>query len=156
MSTPVSFMSKDARLQIQFKPEKKGFNEFNQVEVIPWEPIVFVDGRFKTEDPEKIAFLRKSDAVRLKRVIEVTEEDKQNISMHPPQQKTTRGAVSTKDLKDEAGFKETQGKTVTMQEVGMVYCDVPGCDYFAERDFRGNKIRMHKLAKHGIGRKKDK
>jgi len=76
--------------------------------------------------------------------------------MHPPQQKTTRGAVSSKDLKDEAGFKETQGKTVTMQEVGTVYCDVPGCGYCAERDFRGNKLRMHKLAKHGIGRKKEK
>ena len=153
MSTSVSFMSKDARLQIQFKPEKKGFNEFNQVEVMPWEPIVFVDGRFTTDNPEKIAFLRKSPAVRQGRVIEVTEEDKQSVSMNPPQ-KTTRGPVSSADLKEEAGFKEPPAPGTTMQEIGTVYCDVVGCDYCADRDFRGNKLRMHKLAKHGIGRKK--
>jgi len=155
MSETVSFMSKDARLQIQFKPEKKGFNQFNQVETLPWEPIVFVDGRFKTDDPEKIEFLRKSDAVRLKRVIEVTEEDKQNISMNPPQA-TTRGPVSTGDLNKEAGTKEIPSPGVKMEEGGMNPCDVPGCAYVAEKDFRGNKLRMHKLAKHGIGRKKDK
>ena len=149
----VSFMSKDARLQMNFKSEKKGFNQFNQVEVIPWEPIVFVDGRFTTDDPEKIRFLRESEAVRHKRVIEVTEEDKQNISMTPPQPKT-RGAVSSADLSKESGFKKEEAPGTRLQEVGSVFCDVPGCDYFAERDFRGNKIRMHKLAKHGIGRKK--
>lgn len=156
MSTPVSFMSKEARLQIQFKPEKKGFNEFNQVETMPWEPIVFMDGRFTTDNPEKIAFLRNSSAVKQGRVIEVTEEDKQNVSMNPPQQKTTRGPVTSTDLKEEAGFKEEKSPGVTMQEIGTVYCDVSGCDYCAERDFRGNKLRMHKLAKHGIGRKKAK
>lgn len=152
MSETVSFMSKEARLQIQFKPEQKAFNRFGQVEVIPWDPIVFADGRFKTDDPEKIKFLRNSSAFKQKRVIEVTEEDKQNISMHPPQ-KTTRGALSSKDLKDEGKFKEEEKPGVTMQEIGTVYCDVPDCKYFAERDFRGNKLRMHKLAKHGIGRK---
>lgn len=149
----VSFMSKDARLQIQYRPERKGFNEFNQVEVIPWEPIVFADGRFTTDDPEKIKFLRNTSAFRQNRIIEVTEEDKQSVSMTPPQQ-TTRGPLSSGDLKKEAGFKDTAPPGTKMQEVGTVYCDVPGCEYFADRDFRGNKIRMHKLAKHGIGRKK--
>ena len=149
MSTSVSFMSKDARLQIQFKPEKKGFNQFNQVETLPWDPIVFVDGRFKTDDPEKIEFLRKSDAVRQKRVIEVTEEDKQNISMSPPQG-TTRGALSTGDINKEAGVRDNPSPGVKMEEGGINPCDVPGCSYCAEKDFRGNKLRMHKLAKHGI------
>jgi len=146
-------MSKDARLQIQFKPEKKGFNQFNQVETLPWDPIVFVDGRFKTDDPEKIEFLRKSDAVRQKRVIEVTEEDKQNISLDPPQQ-TTRGPLSSGDLNKEAGVKDNPPPGVRMEEASRTFCDVPGCSYCAEKDFRGNKLRMHKLAKHGIGRKK--
>lgn len=149
-----TFMSKEARLKIQYKPERKAFNPYGQVDTIPWEPIVFEDGRFSTDDEDKIGFLLKTQAFKQGRVIEVTAEDKANISLNPPKQKTIRGAVGTTDLHTEAGFEDKAPSGLSVEEVAAHRCDFPGCNYIAENDTRGNKMRMHKLAKHGIGRKR--
>ena len=139
----VIFFSTSLNCMFQIQPEKKGFD--GEVPfVLPARLIKFEGGNYSTDDKETIELIRNCKPYRKGRI---TEEAKKEVLAA---QKTVRGPITSAGLRKEAGVEE-KPQTMALQEKGVRACDVPGCDYVAEKDFAGKRIRMHKLGKHRIG-----
>jgi len=139
----VIFFSTSLNCIYQIRPEKKGFD--GEVPfVLPARLVKFEGGNYSTDDEETINLIRNCKPYRKGRI---TEEAKKEVLAA---QKTVRGSITSAGLRKEAGVGE-KPLAMAIQEKGISRCDVAGCDYVAEKDFAGKKIRMHKLGKHRIG-----
>lgn len=136
----VTFFSTSLNCIFQIQAEKKGFA--GEVPfILPARLVKFEGGNYSTDDEETIELIRNCKPYRKGRI---TEEAKKEVLAA---QKTIRGAITTTGLRKEAGLEEKPQATA-IQEGGITRCDVPGCNYVAEKDFAGRKIRMHKIGKH--------
>lgn len=145
----VIFVAKGCnRYSLHVKPEHKAFGQDHNVVTFPAKIISFEGGVFKTENPEKIEAIRATKAFKKGRVFELP---KGAAEPKPERTKTHSGAISTKTLKEEAGVEENEQR-LKLQESGLSVCDI--CDPPAEfpGDFTGQKLRMHKIHAHGIGK----
>lgn len=138
----VTFRSKDARLQLHLKGERKGFKG-EEPFVIPAEIAEFQDCMYVTSDPEVIEIIRNTDAFKQHRVIEITDEDRKNVSMSPPTQQTIRGAVSSKDFSKELGAETNFRKKMRLEE-GITQCEI--CEKIFKNDKQGRRLKMHKVS----------
>ena len=129
MAEKVIFKSPYVRLQLQLRPERKGFHG-EQPFIIPAVIAEFVNGQFEAEDPDMIAAIKATPAFKNNDVWELT-ADLANLS--PPAQKVFRGAISTAQFDEEAGKLKTKSSGSP--------CEVCGKE-FAE-DFAGKKKKMH-------------
>jgi hypothetical protein len=131
MAEKVIFKSPYVRLQLQLRPERKGFHG-EQPFIIPAVIAEFVNGQFEAEDPDMIAAIRATPAFKNKDVWELT-ADLANLA--PPAQKTFRGAVSTSHFDEEAGNLKPKNAGSACETCGKEFPD----------DLGGKKKKMHQV-----------
>jgi len=140
MEQTVEFHVMSRRFSIQVVPEKKGFDSFGVLSTIPARIISFEDGRYTTDDPAIIEAIRKSSSYKTKKIIEITEADRDAFRPKPEQQ-TIRGPISTASIQAEAGVKpdeKTAGLRVTSS------CKVCGKEF--KDDLGGKRVRLHEIS----------
>ena len=135
------------RYQLRYKDEDIRPTAWGRIQVIPQQFIVFKDGKFITNDPEKIAYVRECDAYRRKEIFEITPDDKQSLM---PKPSVTRGAISTGNIRQEAGVK-AENEPVALDE-HFLKCDFPGCIKECKNE---RSLRMHKMYHRPGFRKKE-
>ena len=145
----VTFVAKGSnRYSLHIKAEQKAFGQDHSIVTFPAETINFEGGIFRTDDPEKIKAIRAAEAFKSGRVFELSKGEPEP---QPERTKTHRGAITTESYKEEAGIEE-KDQALKLQEGGLSVCDI--CNPPAEfpGDFTGQKLRMHKIHAHGIGK----
>lgn len=131
MAEKVIFKSPYVRLQLQLRPERKGFHG-EQPFIIPAVIAEFVNGQFEAEDPDMIAAIKATPAFKNKDVWELT-ADLANLA--PPAQKVFRGAVGTAQLDEEAGKLKSKSGGPACEACGKEFPD----------DLGGKKKKMHEV-----------
>ncbi|GAG55054.1 unnamed protein product [marine sediment metagenome] len=146
----VTFVSKGSnRYSLQVEPENKVPDSFGVLHTISVAKLVSFDGGvFRTKDKDLIEAIRKTEAFDSGRVFELPS------GARPPEKpkvEVIRGAVSSKTIHEEAGVKEPEEGGLSLKEKGNTEC--PDCGKQFKEDYRGAKLRMHKIGAHGSRKK---
>ena len=141
----VTFVSKGSnRYSLQIEPEQRVPDSFGVLHTINVAKVVSFDGGvFRTKNEELIEAIRKTEAFDSGRVFELPSGEKP-----PPKPKVEviRGAISSKTIHQEAGVKEPVDPGLSLKEKGNTECSECGKQF--SEDYRGAKLRMHKIGAH--------
>ena len=148
----VTFVSKGSnRYSLQIVPENKVPDSFGVLHTLSIAKILnFEGGVFRTKNKEEIEAIRKTEAFENGRVFELPSGEK------PPEKKKVeviRGPMSSKTIHQEAGVKEPVDQGLSLKEKGSTECGDCGKQF--QEDYRGAKLRMHKIGAHRVKIKKD-
>ena len=148
----VTFISKGSnRYSLQVEPENQVPDSFGVLHTVSVAKVIsFEGGVFRTKDEELIKKIRKTEAFDNGRVFELPSGEK---PPEKPKVEVIRGAVSSKTIHEEAGAKMPEEQGLSLKEKGNTECDVEGCGAQFKEDYRGAKVRMHKIGAHGSRKK---
>lgn len=136
----VEFRVMSKRYSIQVEGEKKGFDNFGVLNTIPARIVSFDNGSLKTADPVVIASIRRSQDYQIKKIVEVTEADRDVYRMKP-EQGVVRGPISTASMEKEAGVKKEEKKSTLSATTA---CKVCGKEF--KDDLGGKRVRLHEIS----------
>jgi len=149
----VIFTTRYLNYQLSIAPESRIVQSDGSFLVTNTGCIQFINGIYKTDDPEVIAKIRNSASFKVKEIQEITERDKNLFK--PEGAKAVRGSISTKTLGEETGVdveEKIEGK-VKLGEKGVSKCEV--CGKVFANDLVGKRLRMH-MVSHRTKPPKDK
>jgi hypothetical protein len=147
----ITFYSFNRRLRVRYKPAVFGLDEENRSVMIELpKSIVFEGGRFTTNDPDKIKFIRESGLFATKAIWEITPGDVELLKKSQEffRQKTTRGPVSTATTGPERTKFSLDGMPIHKLSPGTgasktSTCPVCGKEF--PQDLTGRKLNMHMI-----------
>jgi hypothetical protein len=148
----IIFFSFNQRLRLHYKPPEYGLDAVNQPYAkVPPKFIVFDNGRFTTDDPEKIKYIRGLDIYRSHGIWEIKGGDQELLKKSQEffRQKAIRGPVDTKSTEGERKARFTEdGMPVHKLKVGegpnyTSKCPIADCGKEFPNDTSGRKLAMH-------------
>jgi hypothetical protein len=142
MEQSVEFRVMSKRYSLHVASERPYFDPNGVGHIVPAKIISFEGGVYITSDEQVIEAIRKSNAYRQKKIIEITDADR-GAFRPQPEQKTIRGPIGAAVLQKEAGVTPTQEPGLSMLSPSTT-CDICGKEF--KDDLGGKRVRLHKIS----------